>query len=180
MSIISAESAAFFCVIWRTFISSAESAGIQRIHLNIAPNMKNIWSEGIQWAAKELNMPYRRTVFSSSRHSPADRNGPLLADFTHDLISKRAVYGICKEVDISARSSHYFTCPGAGYRFHCRDLQQQAKEKGCPGKGQGVRLLRHVSCFVPVSDIPDPGNLSFSLTERKHRAQGNSRDMIFR
>ncbi len=137
--------------------------------------------------AKELNnaVPAEPVFFIKPDTALLIRNRPFYyPEFTHDLHYEcELVYRICKVGrHISPKFAHtYYDALALGIDFTARDLQQQAKEKGLPWeKAKAFDFSAPVSSFVPVSDIPDPGNLSFSLTLNGNTVQqGNSRDMIF-
>jgi len=137
--------------------------------------------------AKELNnaVPAEPVFFIKPDTALLIRNRPFYyPEFTHDLHYEcELVYRICKVGrHISPKFAHtYYDALALGIDFTARDLQQQAKEKGLPWeKAKAFDFSAPVSSFVPVSDFPDPGNLSFSLTLNGTTVQqGNSRDMIF-
>jgi len=70
---------------------------------------------------------------------------------------------------------------GIGLDMTLRDRQQEAKAKGRPwAVAKGFAQSAPVSAFIPAEQVPEPGQLDFSLhVNGSLRQTGNTRDMLF-
>jgi 2-keto-4-pentenoate hydratase/2-oxohepta-3-ene-1,7-dioic acid hydratase in catechol pathway len=75
----------------------------------------------------------------------------------------------------------YIDAIGIGIDFTARDLQQKAKEKGLPWEpAKAFDFSAPVSAFIPVTELDDIENLTFSLLKNGIKVQqGNTHDMLF-
>jgi len=104
--------------------------------------------------------------------------------FTKDLhYEAELVLKICKngrhiEEDFAHK---YYDEIGIGIDFTARDLQSECKRKGLPWEiAKAFDHSAPMGNFLPITDFPDSGNISFSLkVNNEVRQLGNSGDMIF-
>jgi acylpyruvate hydrolase len=76
----------------------------------------------------------------------------------------------------------YYSSIGLGLDFTARDIQQECKAKGLPWeKAKAWDPSAPLSeAFIPLSEIHDINDVSFSLTQNGALVQkGNSKDMLF-
>ena len=68
-----------------------------------------------------------------------------------------------------------------GIDFTARDVQQRCKEKGHPWEiAKGFDGSAPISAFVPISELPDLGNVQFNLTKNGTEVQyGQTKDLLF-
>ncbi|MDA0973671.1 MAG: fumarylacetoacetate hydrolase family protein [Bacteroidetes bacterium] len=76
----------------------------------------------------------------------------------------------------------YYSSIGLGLDFTARDIQQECKAKGLPW--EKAKAWDHSAplseAFIPLSEIHDINDVSFSLTQNGALVQkGNSKDMLF-
>jgi acylpyruvate hydrolase len=78
-------------------------------------------------------------------------------------------------------TKNYIEAIGLGIDFTARDLQQECKEKGLPWEiAKAFDHSAPIGEFIPVNEINDLNNISFSLNKNNTPVQkGNSSDMIF-
>ncbi len=78
-------------------------------------------------------------------------------------------------------AKNYIEAIGLGIDFTARDLQQECKEKGLPWEiAKAFDHSAPIGEFIPVNEINDLNNISFSLNKNNTLVQkGNSSDMIF-
>lgn len=84
--------------------------------------------------------------------------------------------------NISEKDAPNFICGyGIGIDFTARDIQNKAKEKGHPWSvAKGFDTFAPLGNFVPQSAIPNPQELSISLSVNgKTKQNGHTSDMIF-
>ncbi|MEN9369873.1 MAG: hypothetical protein RI952_738 [Bacteroidota bacterium] len=78
-------------------------------------------------------------------------------------------------------AKNYIEAIGLGIDFTARDLQQECKEKGLPWEiAKAFDHSAPIGEFIPVNEINDLNNISFSLNKNNTPVQtGNSSEMIF-
>lgn len=78
-------------------------------------------------------------------------------------------------------ASSYYSQVGIGIDITARDVQARCKEKGHPWeRAKGFDGSAPVSKLLPLSDLPDIGNINFSLNKNGEQVQlGNTVDMLF-
>lgn len=78
-------------------------------------------------------------------------------------------------------ASSYYSQVGIGIDITARDVQARCKEKGHPWeRAKGFDGSAPVSKLLPLSDLPDIGNINFSLNKNGEQVQlGNTSDMLF-
>lgn len=78
-------------------------------------------------------------------------------------------------------ASSYYSQVGIGIDITARDVQARCKEKGHPWeRAKGFDGSAPVSKLLPLSDLPDIGNINFSLNKNGEQVQlGNTADMLF-
>ena len=137
--------------------------------------------------AKELNnpVPTEPVVFLKPDTALVKGNKPFFyPDFSADIHHEvEIVLKICKVgKNIAEEFAHrYYDELTVGIDFTARDLQQKAKEKGLPWeKAKAFDHSAPVGQFVPISSLPDPKSIRFSLDINGKRVQeGDTADMIF-
>jgi acylpyruvate hydrolase len=138
--------------------------------------------------AKEMNseLPTEPVFFMKPDTAILPKKTPFyIPEFTQDLHHEiEIVLKICKVgKHISKKYAHtYYDQIGLGIDFTARDLQQKCKEKGLPWEmaksfDNSAPISEH---FIPVSEIKDVNNISFSLMNNNKVVQtGNTSDLIF-
>jgi acylpyruvate hydrolase len=138
--------------------------------------------------AKEMNseLPTEPVFFMKPDTAILPKKTPFyIPEFTQDLHHEiEIVLKICKVgKHISKKYAHtYYDQIGLGIDFTARDLQQRCKEKGLPWEmaksfDNSAPISEH---FIPVSEIKDVNNISFSLMNNNKVVQtGNTSDLIF-
>jgi 2-keto-4-pentenoate hydratase/2-oxohepta-3-ene-1,7-dioic acid hydratase in catechol pathway len=137
--------------------------------------------------AKELNnpVPTEPVVFLKPDTALVKGNKPFFyPDFSADIHHEvEIVLRICKVgKNIAEEFAHrYYDELTVGIDFTARDLQQKAKEKGLPWeKAKAFDHSAPVGQFIPISSLPDPKSIRFSLDINGQRVQeGDTSDMIF-
>lgn len=137
--------------------------------------------------AKELNnpVPTEPVVFMKPDTALLREGKPFYhPDFSNDIH-----YEVELVIKIKKEGKHidekfalnYIESIGIGIDFTARDIQEKCKQKGLPWEiAKGFDHSAPIGNFIPVSDIKDLKNISFSLHKNsKTIQQGNSSDMIF-
>jgi acylpyruvate hydrolase len=137
--------------------------------------------------ARELNnpVPSEPLIFMKPPTALVVNNKPFYyPDFTKDLhYEGEIVLRICK----NGRSvqpefaSRYYDAVGFGIDFTARDVQEQLKKKGHPWEiAKAFDRSAPLSTFVPLSELPNPGDIHFQLHKNGELVQdGHTRDLIF-
>ncbi len=113
------------------------------------------------------------------------RTAFYIPEFTNDLHHEiEVVLKICKVgKHIGIKHAHtYYDQIGLGIDFTARDIQQKCKEKGLPWEiAKSFDNSAPISeQFIPVSEIKDINNISFSLLNNGVKVQeGNTSDLLF-
>ena len=78
-------------------------------------------------------------------------------------------------------ASKYYDAITTGIDFTARDIQNELKEKGLPWeKAKAWDNSAVIGKWIPLADIKDKNNITFSLQKNKEVVQkGNSKDMMF-
>jgi 2-keto-4-pentenoate hydratase/2-oxohepta-3-ene-1,7-dioic acid hydratase in catechol pathway len=138
--------------------------------------------------AKEMNseLPTEPVFFMKPDTAILPKKTPFyIPEFTQDLHHEiEIVLKICKVgKHISKKYAHtYYDQIGLGIDFTARDLQQKCKEKGLPWEmAKSFDNSAPISeQFIPVSEVKDVNNISFSLMNNNKVVQtGNTSDLIF-
>lgn len=113
------------------------------------------------------------------------KNKPLyIPEFTKNLhYETELVFRINKVGKyIEEKFAHkYYDAVAVGFDFTARDLQQEAQKKGLPWESaKAFDNSAALSEFIPIEEIPDVNNISFSMRKNGMMVQmGNSSEMIF-
>jgi acylpyruvate hydrolase len=137
--------------------------------------------------AKELNNPVpTEPVVFLKPDTALLREGKAFyhPDFSNDIhYEVELVVKIGKEgKHISEKfAKNYIEAIGIGIDFTARDIQEKCKQKGLPWEiAKAFDHSAPIGNFIPVSEIEDLRNISFSLQKNNETVQkGNSSDMIF-
>ncbi len=137
--------------------------------------------------AKELNnpVPTEPVVFLKPDTAILREGKPFYhPDFSNDIH-----YEVELVLKIKKEGKHidekfamgYIESIGIGIDFTARDIQEKCKQKGLPWEiAKGFDHSAPIGNFIPLSEIKDLKNISFSLTKNSIIVQqGNSGDMIF-
>ncbi len=137
--------------------------------------------------AKELNnpVPAKPVFFMKPDTALVLRNRPFFypefsSDIHHEIELVLKVQRLGRS--IPEKFAHrYYSEIGLGVDFTARDLQNEMKDKGLPWEiAKGFDYSAPVSEFIPLTEIPDPGNIRFHLDINGRTVQqGSSRDLIF-
>ncbi len=137
--------------------------------------------------AKELNNPVpSKPVVFLKPDTALLKEGKA---FFHPAFSNDIHYEVELIIKIGKEGKHiqpkfaknYIESIGLGIDFTARDLQQECKEKGLPWEiAKAFDYSAPIGEFIPVNEINDLNNISFSLNKNNTRVQtGNSSEMIF-
>lgn len=137
--------------------------------------------------AKELNNPVpSKPVVFLKPDTALLKEGKA---FFHPAFSNDIHYEVELIIKIEKEGKHiqpkfaknYIESIGLGIDFTARDLQQECKEKGLPWEiAKAFDYSAPIGEFIPVNEINDLNNISFSLNKNNTRVQtGNSSEMIF-
>lgn len=137
--------------------------------------------------AKELNNPVpTEPVVFMKPDTALLREGRAFIhpDFSNDIhFEVELVLKIAKEGKHIAEkfARNYIDSIGIGIDFTARDIQDICKQKGLPWEiAKAFDHSAPIGEFIPLSEISDLNNISFSLTKNNTTVQsGNSADMIF-
>lgn len=137
--------------------------------------------------AKELgsDVPDEPVIFMKPKSALLQPHTPFYyPEFTNELhyecelvlrISKNGKY-------IQEKfANKYYDAITAGIDFTARDIQNELKDKGLPWeKAKAWDNSAVIGKWIPVANIKDKKNISFSLQKNKETVQqGNSKEMIF-
>ncbi len=136
--------------------------------------------------AKELNnpVPDEPVIFLMPETALLQKNQPFFyPDFSQDVhYEVELVVKINKlGKNIAEKFAHrYYDEIGIGIDFTARDVQSKLKSKGLPWeKAKAFDGAAPIGRFVAKNELPDTGNISFSLEKNGEiMQQGNSGDMI--
>lgn len=137
--------------------------------------------------AKELNNPVpTEPVVFLKPDTTLLREGKA---FYHPDFSEEIHYEAELVIKIGKEGKHiaekfalsYIDSIGIGIDFTARDIQEKCKQKGLPWEiAKAFDHSAPIGNFIPLNEINDLKNISFSLTKNKEQVQkGNSADMIF-
>ncbi len=137
--------------------------------------------------AKELNnpVPEKPVFFLKPDSALVLNNRPFFyPDFSQEVHHELELVIKIQRLgrSIPEKYAHrYYGEIGLGVDFTARDLQNEMRDKGLPWEiAKGFDYSAPVSSFIPLSELRDPGNISFHLDlNGKTMQEGNSRDMIF-
>lgn len=138
--------------------------------------------------AAELNneIPEEPLFFLKPETALLPKNHPFyIPPFTNDLHYELEVVVKISRLgkSIAPEFAHkYYTEVGLGIDFTARDIQQKMKEKGWPWeRAKAFDFSAPTSRkFIPISELPDPNNLSFQLHKNGEVVQdGNTKNMLF-
>jgi len=78
-------------------------------------------------------------------------------------------------------ASKYYSEIGLGIDFTARDVQEKCKTKGLPWeKAKAFDHSAPIGTFIPVSELPDPSAIKFTLLKNGvSQQEGNSNMMLF-
>lgn len=137
--------------------------------------------------AKELNnpVPTEPVVFLKPDTALLREGKP----FYHPDFSTDIHYEVELVVKIGKEGKHitekfaknYMEAIGIGIDLTARDIQEKCKQKGLPWEiAKAFDHSAPIGNFIPLSEIPDLQNISFSLQKNASVVQeGNSADMLF-
>lgn len=137
--------------------------------------------------AKELNnaVPTQPVIFCKPDTALLRHNEDFyLPSFSNDVHHElELVIRICKNgKHIEEKfAPKYYDQITVGIDFTARDLQQQQKEKGLPWEiAKAFDGSAPLGSFIPLSELKDPENISFSLHKNNVLVQlGESQNMLF-
>lgn len=137
--------------------------------------------------AKELNNPVPSSPVVFLKPDTAllkEGKAFFHPDFSNDIhYEVELIIKIAKEgKHIQSKfAKNYIEAIGLGIDFTARDLQQECKEKGLPWEiAKAFDHSAPIGDFIPVNEINDLNNISFSLNKNNTLVQkGNSSEMIF-
>lgn len=105
---------------------------------------------------------------------------PASSEVHHEVELVAVIGRTGKNIDVS-EALNYVDGYAVGLDMTARDIQQRAKEKGHPWSvAKGFDTFAPIGAFVAASEIPNPQNLSISLTiNGEVRQEGHTGDMVF-
>ncbi len=136
--------------------------------------------------AKELNnaIPEAPVIFMKPPTALLKGKDFYMPEFSKDMhFECELVYRICKNgKHIAAQfASKYVDAVAVGIDFTARDVQSNQKSKGLPWEiAKAFDNSAVVSEFTPISAIPNPASINFSMEKNGNPVQtGNSADMLY-
>ena len=137
--------------------------------------------------ANELNnpVPEKPVFFMKPETALLQKNNPFFyPEFSNDVHYETELV-----IKINRNGKHieekfakrYYSEIGVGIDFTARDVQSECKKKGLPWEiAKAFDQAAPVGKFIPLSNLPNPDNIQFSLKiNGETRQQGSSADMIF-
>ncbi|MHA6249886.1 fumarylacetoacetate hydrolase family protein [Pontibacter sp. CAU 1760] len=135
-------------------------------------------------AELQNEVPDEPVIFFKPDTALIRQNEPFYyPEFTKDVhYEAELILRICREgKEIDKKFAHkYYDGIGLGIDFTARDLQSKAKAKGLPwALAKGFNGSAPVSEFLPLSQFPEPHNISFKLdVNGQTKQEGNSSMML--
>ena len=136
--------------------------------------------------ARELknDIPEAPVIFMKPPTAILKGSDFYLPEFSSDMHYEcELVYRICKNgKHVAPQFAHtYIDAVTVGIDFTARDVQAAQKKKGLPWEiAKAFDQSAVVGAFTPLTALPDPANIHFSLLKNGERVQnGQAKDMLF-